>query len=481
MYKRFEKVHFVGIGGVGMSGIAEVLHNLGYEVEGSDMKESETTKRLKGMGITISIGHRAENVRKADVVVISSAVNDSNPEVEAARKMSIPVIPRAEMLAELARLKYGVLVAGAHGKTTTTSLVASVLGEGKLDPTVVIGGKLKGIGSNAKLGWGEFLVAEADESDGSFLKLSPTIAVVTNIDREHMDYFKNIDEIKGAFLSFVNKVPFYGLSILCGDNDYIKGLMPKIQRRFITYGLGEGMDLTARDIRTEGLGSVFEAVLNGRSLGHFRVPLIGRHNVSNCLAAIAVANELKVGMDIIREALRNFSWVQRRFELKGTVDGIKVVDDYGHHPAEIVATLKAAKEAIMQNTEHRRQNTDNEQRTTEHGRLVVLFQPHRYTRTRDLLNEFIDAFADADKVILMDIYPAGEKPLPGVHSELLYKGIKDTGKDIDYIGDKEAVLDCLNAELKKADTLLTLGAGDVWKIGEEFLKMKSNSLAHDQK
>lgn len=459
MYKRFEKVHFVGIGGVGMSGIAEVLHNLGYEVEGSDMKESETTKRLMEMGISITIGHKAENVKKSDVVVISSAVKPTNPEVEAARKLSIPVIPRAEMLAELARLKYGVLVAGAHGKTTTTSLVASLLGEGKLDPTVVIGGKLKGIGSNAKLGGGEFLVAEADESDGSFLKLSPTIAVVTNIDREHMDYFKNIDEIKGAFLSFINKVPFYGLSIVCGDNNYIKELMPKIQRRFITYGLGEGMDLTARDIKTEGMSSVFEAVLNGKSLGSFKAPLIGRHNVSNCLAAIAVANELKVSMDIIREALGNFTGVQRRFELKGTVDGINVVDDYGHHPAEITATLKAAREAIIQNSGR--------------GRLVVLFQPHRYTRTRDLLNEFIDAFSDADKVILLDIYPAGEKPLPGVNSELLYKGIKDTGKDIDYIGDKSAVLDYLNAELKETDMLLTLGAGDVWKIGEEFLKIKN--------
>ncbi|RJR19256.1 MAG: UDP-N-acetylmuramate--L-alanine ligase [Nitrospiraceae bacterium] len=481
MYKRFEKVHFVGIGGVGMSGIAEVLHNLGYEVEGSDLKGSETTKRLAAMGISINIGHREENVKKADVVVISSAVNSSNPEVEAARKLKIPVIPRAEMLAELARLKYGVLVAGAHGKTTTTSLVASLLGEGKLDPTVVVGGKLKGIGSNAKLGWGEFLVAEADESDGSFLKLSPTIAVVTNIDREHMDYFKSIEEIKAAFLSFVNKVPFYGLSILCGDNEHIKELMPKIQRRFITYGLGDGMDLTARGIRTEGLSSIFEAVLNGRSLGSFKVPLIGRHNVSNCLAAIAVANELKVSMDIIRGALGKFSGVQRRFELKGTADGINVVDDYGHHPAEIMATLKAAKEAIIQNTEQRTQNTESAphsplskggQRGGIGGRLVVLFQPHRYTRTRDLLNEFIDAFTEADKVILMDIYPAGEKPLPGVHSELLCKGIKDTGKDIDYIADRGAILDYLDSDLKEADTLLTLGAGDVWKLGEEFLENK---------
>ena len=466
MYKRFERVHFVGIGGIGMSGIAEVLNNLGYEVDGSDLKESETTMRLRELGININIGHKEENIKNADVVVISSAVSSGNPEVEAARKLSIPVIPRAEMLAELARLKYGVLVAGAHGKTTTTSLIAGVLGDGKLDPTVVIGGKLKGMGSNARLGWGEFLVAEADESDGSFLKLTPTIAVVTNIDKEHMDFFKNIDEIKGAFLSFINKVPFYGLSILCGDNEHIKELLPKVQRRFITYGLSEGTDLTAKDIRIEGLRAGFEAVLNGRSLGLFEAPLIGSHNVCNCLAAIAVANELKVGIDVIRESLKNFSGVQRRFELKGMVSGINVIDDYGHHPAEITATLKAVKEAMQQNLEPGTRNP-------EPGRLIVLFQPHRYTRTRDLLAEFIDAFEDADKVILMDIYPAGEKPLPGVNSELLYRGIKDTGKDIEYIAERDAILGYLDAEMKEADTLLTLGAGNVWRVGEEFLRIKN--------
>jgi UDP-N-acetylmuramate--alanine ligase len=480
MYKRFEKVHFVGIGGVGMSGIAEVLHNLGYVIDGSDMKESETTRRLRELGININIGHKTENVKKSDVVVISSAVDSHNPEVEAARTLSIPVIPRAEMLAELARLKYGVLVAGAHGKTTTTSLVASVLGEGKLDPTVVIGGKLKGMGSNARLGSGEFLVAEADESDGSFLKLSPTIAVVTNIDKEHMDYFKTIDEIKEAFLSFMNKVPFYGLNILCADNEYIKELLPKVQRRFITYGLSEGLDLVAENVRTSGLNAQFEAVLNGTSLGSFEVPLVGTHNVCNCLAAIAVANELKVNMDIIREALKNFSGVQRRFELKGTAVGIRVIDDYGHHPAEITATLKAVKESIEAESgvkslelENQELITHNSKLISARGRLVVLFQPHRYTRTRDLLGEFIDAFSDADKVVLMNIYPAGEKPLPGVNSELLYRGIKDTGKDIEYIGDREAVLSYLESELKETDTLLTLGAGDVWKMGEEFLQLKN--------
>jgi len=476
MYKRFEKIHFVGIGGVGMSGIAEVLHNLGYKVSGSDLKESETTGRLKGLGINIMVGHKAENVKDANVVVISSAVSSYNQEVEAARERSIPVIPRAEMLAELARLKYAVLVAGAHGKTTTTSLVASVLGEGRFDPTVVIGGKLKGIGSNARLGQGEFLVAEADESDGSFLKLSPTIAVVTNIDREHMDFFKTIDEIKNAFLLFMNKIPFYGLSILYGDNEYIKELLPKMKRRYITYGLSENLDLVAKNIKTDGTRTTFEAVLNGASIGIFKTPLFGVHNVCNCLAAIAVANELEMRMDEIRKALQNFSGVHRRFEIKGMVSGIRIIDDYGHHPAEIMATLRAAKEAMVKGKEVKIQKSavrkKSSQPTAETGRLVVLFQPHRYTRTRDLFNEFCYAFTDADKVMLMDIYPAGETPIEGVNTENLLKGIKNINKDAEYIRDRSEILNRLEKELKKGDTLLTLGAGDVWKIGEEFLKIK---------
>ncbi len=457
MYKKFKIVHFVGIGGAGMSGIAEVLKNLGYEVRGSDLKESETTKRLEALGINISIGHKAENIKDAHVVVISSAVFSDNPEVLAAREQSIPVIPRAEMLTELARLKYSVLVAGAHGKTTTTSLIASVLASGGLDPTAVIGGKWKGIGSNAKLGQGEFLVAEADESDGSFLKLSPTIAVVTNIDREHMDFFKNIDELKAAFLSFVNKVPFYGLSILCADNEHVKGLLPKIQRRYITYGLDERLDLVAKNIRIEGFKSKFEVILRGMSLGLFEVQLPGVHNVYNSLAAIGAAQELELDMNCVREALKEFSGIQRRFEFKGEVSGIKIFDDYGHHPTEIMATLKAAKEAMIQRGE---------------GGLVVLFQPHRYTRTRDLLSDFFRAFVDADKVVLMDIYPAGEKPLDRINSEVVFKGIKDTGKDIVYIKDRAETLSYLTGELKEGDILLTLGAGDVWKVGEEFLKIK---------
>ena len=459
MYRKFEIVHFVGIGGVGMSGIAEVLKNLGYEVTGSDLKESETIRRLKALGIHVTIGHGAENIKDAHVVVISSAVSSDNPEVLAARKQSIPVIPRAEMLAEIARLKYGVLVAGAHGKTTTTSLIASLLASGGFDPTVVIGGKLKGIGSNARLGQGEYLVAEADESDGSFLKLSPTIAVVTNIDREHMDFFKDIDALKDAFLSFVNKVPFYGVSLLCAENEYIKEILPKVQRRFITYGLRKGLDLVAENIEIEGLRSKFEAILRGVSLGFFEVPLPGLHNICNSLAAIGAAYELGIDSNRIKEALKGFTGVQRRFEFKGEVSGIRIFDDYGHHPTEIMATLKAAKEAIKQNSKLQ-------------GRLVVLFKPHRYKRTRDLLNDFFTAFTDADKVILMDIYPAGEKPLNGINSEVLLKGIKDSVKDIAYIKERGEILNYLDEELKKGDTLITLGGGDVWKIGEEFLKFK---------
>lgn len=453
MYKKFEIVHLVGIGGAGMSGIAEVLRNLGYDVRGSDLKETETTKRLRTLGINIVIGHDARNVSGAHLVVISSAVADDNPEVLAARKQSIPAIGRAEMLAEIARLKQSILIAGAHGKTTTTSLIASVLAHAGLDPTVVIGGKLKAIGSHAKLGHGDFFVAEADESDGSFLKLSPIIAVVTNIDREHMDFFKTVDELKGAFLAFINKVPFYGLSILCRDNEYIRGLLLEVKRRFLTYGLNEEADLRARDVRLEGVKVRFEAVLKGISLGIFEVPLPGLHSVCNSLAAILVADELGLDMNSVRDALQNFSGVQRRFEFKGETGGIKVFDDYGHHPTEIIATLRAAREVMA-------------------GRLVVLFQPHRYTRTRDLLEDFYIAFSDADKVILMDIYPAGEKPLNGINSQVLLKGIKDRGKDIEYIKDRKEILNYLGKELKAKDMLLTLGAGDVWRIGEEFLKIK---------
>lgn len=435
-----------------MSGIAEVLHNLKYNVSGSDLKESETTERLRKLGMKVTIGHRAEHVEDADIVVMSSAVSAGNPEVTAARLSAIPVIPRAEMLAELARLKYSILVAGTHGKTTTTSLIASVLSRGGIDPTVVIGGKLKDIGSNAKLGEGEFLVAEADESDGSFLRLAPSIAVVTNIDREHMDYFRDMHALRGAFLSFIDKVPFYGISVLCGDDVHIKELLPDVQRRFITYGLDSGNDLTAVHVKMEGLKSVFEVLLRGVSLGMFEVPLIGSHNVNNSLAAIAVADELGVETEAIRQALRDFSGVQRRCELKGSVSGVLVIDDYGHHPTEIVVTLRALRASGIGR------------------RLFVIFQPHRFSRTRDLMREFCSVFGDADKVILMDIYPAGEDPIEGIDSQALSVALRDAGTDTEYKKNREEILNCLKKELREGDVLLTLGAGDVWKIGEEFIK-----------
>jgi len=452
VYKKFQRIHFVGIGGVGMSGIAEVLVNLGYKVSGSDMKESDTTRRLESMGAKVFIGHRPENIDDAHVVVISSAVKDDNPEVFAAREMQTPVIPRAEMLAELMRLKYGVAVAGAHGKTSTTSMVATVLAKGGIDPTVVIGGKVNSLGAGAKLGQGEFLVAEADESDGSFLKLSPTIAVVTNIDAEHLDFYTGgMDEIKAAFLAFVNKVPFYGLVVLCLDERNIQDLIPHVSKRYTTYGLSAQADTSAGDVELKGLGSSFDVVHNGNALGRFELSVPGVHNVYNSLAAIAVGLELDIPVDIIRAALKEFGGVQRRFQVKGEAKGVMVVDDYGHHPTEIKATLAAAKKGLGR-------------------RVVTVFQPHRYTRTRDQLVEFFTAFNQADRVVVMDIYAAGEKPIEGINARALSDGIKSRGhKDVTYVPDKDAVLSWLADNLKEGDVLITLGAGDVWKLGEAAL------------
>lgn len=489
MFEQYRIIHFVGIGGIGMSGIAEVLHNLGYEVTGSDIKDSDTTNRLRSLGIKIYIGHSSENIDDAHVVVISSAVSEDNVEVIAAKEKSIPVIPRAEMLAELVRLKYGVLVAGAHGKTTTTSLISTVLSSGGLDPTVVIGGKLRATGSNAILGQGDFLVAEADESDGSFLKLSPTIAVVTNIDREHMDFFKTMDSLREAFLSFMNKVPFYGASIICIENEELRKLAPSVHRRCITYGLSSRADVYATDIKKVFMSVSFNVMHKNKDLGNLSLPLPGLHNVLNSLATIAVAMELKIDTKVIREALGKFSGIQRRFELKGEEKGIKIFDDYGHHPAEIKATLRAAKEGLLsktQNTEHkrglsqiygrsRRIGTLPEPKDT--GRLFVIFQPHRYTRTRDLINEFASCFSDADVLYLMDIYPAGEKPIGGINSNVLFGYIKKTGhRDAAYFSDREKLVENLLLRLRQGDVVFTLGAGDVWKVGEEIigrLKVKS--------
>ncbi|MBI5102877.1 MAG: UDP-N-acetylmuramate--L-alanine ligase [Nitrospirae bacterium] len=441
-----------------MSGIAEVLSNLGYEVTGSDLRESETTLRLRTMGIKIALGHKAENIDSAHVVVISSAVKDDNPEVAAARGLLVPVIPRAEMLSELARLKYGILVAGAHGKTTTTSLISTVLGHGGMDPTIIIGGKLKGIGSNARLGSGEFLVAEADESDGSFLKLSPTIAVVTNIDREHMEFFKDISRLKEAFLSFINKVPFYGVSVICADNGYIRELLPDIHRRYITYGLSDQADIFATNITKGFMKTAFDVVVRGENIGRFSLPVPGMHNVLNALACIGVGLEVKMAPERIREALAGFSGIQRRFEFKGEAGGIRVYDDYGHHPTEVRATLTAA--------------CENMAFLEKKGRLFVMFQPHRYTRTSDLMDEFAGSFKGPDQVVLLDIYPAGERPIEGVTSDALYKKMVEKGHgNVVRISNKDEAPGYLVPVLRPGDILLTLGAGDVWKSGEKVLEM----------
>lgn len=452
MFKKIKHIHFVGIGGIGMSGIAEVLLNLGYKVSGSDMNLSDTTKHLKDIGAIIYKGHAASNIAGADVVVISSAVSQENEEVKAAKKLLIPVIPRAEMLAELMRLKYGVAVAGAHGKTTTTSIIATVLARGNIDPTVVIGGKLNSFGTNAKLGQGDFLLAEADESDGSFLKLSPTIAVVTTIDEEHLDYYKNLDAIKKAFLSFVNKVPFYGLAVLCLDDKNIQDIIPSVEKRYVTYGFSAQADFAAKDIELKGFESSFKVINRGKDLGRFMLKMPGLHNVYNALAAVAVGLELEIDIDAIKKAFAEFSGVQRRFQVKGEINGIMVVDDYGHHPAEIKATLAAAKSGWDKRT-------------------IVIFQPHRYTRTKDLMKDFATAFYQADVLILTDIYAAGETPIEGVTGEGLYETIKGHGhKEVMFIKNKNEIPDYVLKMLKKDDIVITLGAGDVWKIGGEIVE-----------
>ncbi len=442
----------MGIGGIGMSGIAELLLNLGYKVSGSDVSLSDITRRLESLGGIIFKGHREDQIQKADVVVVSSAVGSENPEVMAAHKASIPVIPRAEMLAELMRLKYSVAIAGAHGKTSTTSIVATVLGKGGLDPTVVIGGKLKSIGSNALLGGGDFIVAEADESDGSFLKISPTIAVVTNIDREHLDFYRDLDHIKDVFLSFIEKIPFYGLAVLCLDNEPIQSLIPRIKKRFTTYGMSTQADFKARDVVFEGLRSTFTVEHLGTSLGQIVLNLPGIHNVYNALSSIAVGFELDIPFDVIKSALQTAEGVQRRLEIKGEKKGITVVDDYGHHPTEIKATLQAARECWPDK------------------RIAVVFQPHRYTRTRALFEEFTRAFYQSDLLVVLPIYAAGEKKIEGVKSIALFEEIQRHGhKDVVYMDGLEAAVSHLKQILMADDILLTLGAGDVWKVGEMLL------------
>jgi len=438
---------------MGMSGIAEVLLTLGYTVSGSDVAASEITRRLARLGAQVNIGpHDARHVAAdIDVLVISSAVTFANPEVLRAREMKVPVIPRAEMLAELMRMKYGVAVAGSHGKTTTTSLVAAVLREAGRDPTMVVGGKLRTLGTNARLGQGEFLVAEADESDGTFLLLSPIVAVVTNIDREHLDYYGDMDRLREAYLQFVHRVPFYGLAVLCLDNVNVRALVPKIHKRFVTYGTSPDADWQARDLRVTGLETVFEVWRDGRHLGPVRLRMPGRHHALNAVAALAVAEDLEIPFSVAAHALEDFGGIHRRFEVKGEEHDILVVDDYGHHPEEIRATLRAAREGFPR-------------------RLVVVFQPHRYTRTQDLFNEFLEAFDDADVVLMTDIYSAGEQRIEGVSAEALYQALRRRGHlDVRYVPARDQVAEALLEVIRPGDLVLTLGAGDVTRTGDELL------------
>jgi UDP-N-acetylmuramate--alanine ligase len=458
-FNRPRHVHFVGIGGIGMSGIAEVLLHLGHRVSGSDIAESDTTSRLSRLGASITYGHHESAVTPdTDVVVISSAVRFSNPEIQQARAVKIPVIPRAEMLAELMRMKWGIAVAGTHGKTTTTSLVAAVLTRAHLDPTVVIGGKVHALGSNAQLGDGDLMVAEADESDGTFLLLSPAITVVTNIDPEHLDYYGDMDRVRSAYLEFMNRVPFFGAAVVCLDDVTIRALVPQLRKRVITYGTTPDAEFVATDLRVIGMETHFQVARAGQPLGEVRVRLPGRHQALNALAALAVASELDVPFEVAHGALADFGGIHRRFEVCGDVGGITVVSDYGHHPAEIRATLAAAREGFGR-------------------RIVALFQPHRYTRTRDLFGDFLEAFDAADQVFLTDIYPAGEDPIEGVTGEVLYFALKRRGHlDVTYVPEIWSLVRTVQPLLRRGDLVMVLGAGSIHEVGEALVR----SLTGDQ-
>jgi UDP-N-acetylmuramate--alanine ligase len=478
MFAKIQRIHFVGIGGIGMSGIAEVLLNLGYKVSGSDLKSSSVTHRLGGLGATIFEGHHAENIFGAEVVVTSSAISAENPEVTEAHKLHIPVIQRAEMLAELMRLKYGIAIAGMHGKTTTTSMVAAVLAAGGLDPTVVVGGRVDAMGSNARLGKSQYLVAEADESDRSFLKLSPILSVVTNIDREHMDCYRNMRDVKKTFLDFMDRVPFYGMIVACNDDPVLRRLLPDVQRRTVTYGTKRGSDflIKLKDVArksqnphpvAEGATRVghplnrFRVRYRDQDLGEFTLHVPGVHNVLNATAAIAVGIGLDVGVEAIRTALDQFRGVDRRFQLRGRAAGVSVIDDYGHHPTEIKATLAAARQCGFR-------------------KIHVIFQPHRYTRTRDLMEEFTTAFDDADSLFVLDIYAASEKPIEGITGEILAQRIREkSGKSVQYASSPADAADSTVAAAQDGDMILTLGAGSVSQFGPLILdRLKEREDAH---
>ena len=451
MHSRIRRIHMVGIGGSGMSGIAEVLLNLGYEVFGSDMADSPVVRRLRELGATIGIGHAAENVVNAHVLVKSTAVREDNPEVMAAREQGIPIIPRAEMLAELMRLRTGIAIAGTHGKTTTTSFTAAIFEEAGLDPTVIIGGRLNAYGANARLGTGEYLLAEADESDGSFLCLFPIMNVVTNVDLDHMDFYADQDAIDAAFLTFMNKVPFYGCNVVCGDDPGVRRLLPKIKRPVITYGFLPGNDLTA-EITSAGAQSEFTVRLKGCLLGSVTLAQPGRHNILNAMAAIGIGLQADIPVNTCMEGLSKFRGVGRRFERKGDKNGVTVVDDYGHHPAEVMATLATAKQCYPGR------------------RIVVAFQPHRFSRTKALFGEFCRAFDNADKLLLTEIYPALESPIPGVSGESLAQGIRQVSNtDVEYVQDFEGLAAALPKTLQPGDVFFTIGAGNIWTVGQAWL------------
>ena len=459
-FRNFQRVHLIGIGGSGMSGIAEVLLSISYAVSGSDLRTSPVVERLRKLGATVYEGHRAENVAGAHVVVVSSAVASDNVEVVEAHRLKIPVIPRAEMLAELMRLKFGIAVAGAHGKTTTTSMVASVLGAAGLDPTFVVGGRVNHAGSNARVGQSEYMVVEADESDRSFLLLAPVIAVVTTIDREHLDQYKSLEEIQDAFLQFVNRVPFYGEVVLCLDEPNVQAILPRVRRPVITYGTSSQADLQISEVQLQGLSSEFRLRYRGEDLGIFKLPSPpGIHNVRNAAAAAAVALALNVPADLIRAGLAHFAGVGRRFEIKGVYNGVALIDDYGHHPAEIRATLEAA-------------------RGCGYKRLLVLFQPHRYTRTQQLWDDFCQSFNDADVLVITDIYAAGEAPIEGVTAERLAAGISSAGhKSVVYSSTLQGGIEFMLREARTGDAVLTIGAGSVGRVTDELAMLLESRIS----
>ncbi len=450
--KRIKRVHMVGIGGSGMSGIAEVLLNLGYFVSGSDLSQGETVRRLRKLGAEVFLGHREENVGKADVVVYSSAISEENPEIREAKRQGIPVIPRAEMLAELMRLKTALLVAGTHGKTTTTSLLGTVFKEAGMDPTVIIGGRLNAYGTNALLGKGEYLIAEADESDGSFLCLFPIMSIVTNIDADHMDFYPDIDSIKDAFVRFLNLIPFYGMNVVCGDDKNIRDILPRVKRPVMTYGLERDNFVHGKIVKM-GPSSVFRVLVDGKEWGEVSLSLPGRHNVLNALGVIGLSLYVGIPREAILKGLSRFKGVGRRLERRGEREGVVVIDDYGHHPTEISRTLEALRELYRDR------------------RVVVVFQPHRFTRTRALFGEFCRCFKGADVLLVTEIYPASEEPIVGVNGENLARGIRQfTEVEVIFCQDLQGCLERLYQEVRSGDVILTLGAGDIWKVGEAYVR-----------